>query len=370
MACLRTSIVACRSNRSDRNSGDAPLQKRLRRATSFEGSSSELAGTWDCLGKISFQAGNPVEIRIVTADTIEVVMENDSGVQGITSTERGESQEQVAGAVSNLSCDGDGVGNRLARQLINDSAVHGTPNRPVTMKDFLQHFSIDYRLHFTSGNSMDQRRAGLLGTMLRAGGVHEDVRVNQDQGRSRAGSGVAWRFITSTVSTGRLNARNASAAATRLFRSLTRSRSPLVGLSTSTTSTGPGCSVLAASMCIVPSARTSVVNRIVSMPQIYGTLGRGSRLAKRWGSAARALSVDDLQLRSVAMRCATYTSGVAPQSRSDVKKDSPQRTPSAQRLAPDVWDPCSPCHSRSTSSAVRSHCASRTSVTTMSPSTC
>lgn len=158
---------------------------------------------------------NLIKVAVVTADRLSAMAESHGGVECIAGGQSLIAVQQVTGNVHHVSGDRDDNRHNPASQIIDPASIRPATDRRVPVEDFLESLGIQDGVHFSPCNLFEIACAGPLVGMLGAGGVHEDVRVDQDQGRSASGLGTDSFSICAGSPTGRDREANSRTASRR-----------------------------------------------------------------------------------------------------------------------------------------------------------
>jgi hypothetical protein len=134
-----------------------------------------------------------IEIAIVAADLPNAVRGRDRRMQCIACGELIVLVKQRPRRIENVRADGENRRHDAAREIVNALAVAPAPQSAIAMQDLLQNFRIDDRFDLIPRNSLEILNTRTFVPVLRSGGVHENVGVDQDHvgyftGGANAGS--------------------------------------------------------------------------------------------------------------------------------------------------------------------------------------
>src|SRR5262245_27587947 len=136
-------------------------------------------------------------------------------MEGVASHQAGVRVEQLSRPVEDFNGDREDVREDRPRAVVDLSPLVPPVQRAVAIEEFLERLGIDHRFDLAERDGFEERQAGRLVRMIRAGGVHENDGVDQDHGASVSAAGTDSRFISPGSPTGSARAASARTASSR-----------------------------------------------------------------------------------------------------------------------------------------------------------
>lgn len=117
------------------------------------------------------------------------------------------SREHLPRLIQHFSRNSDYLRKQLPGQAEDSWTVRPSLHGAIPVKHLSQHLCINRGVRIPGSYSRKKGNGGILGRMIRAVGVNENIGVDQDQGND-SGAGTDSAFICSGVPTGKLIAAN------------------------------------------------------------------------------------------------------------------------------------------------------------------
>jgi len=125
-------------------------------------------------------ARDPVEVTVEAAQGFCSHLQEHRSMECVAGGERAVRLEQSSRPVHHGDVNGEPSGHDGASEVVDTLAVVPAPDCPVAVQDLLQDLDVRGRIDCARGDTLEERDAGGFVWVLRPGGVHQDVRVEED----------------------------------------------------------------------------------------------------------------------------------------------------------------------------------------------